>query len=486
MVAYQTSIIIEEKSGLPVYRQIANGMISLIQQGKLKPGSFVPGTRQLAVALNVHRNTVINAYNELLAQNWIEALPRKGYRVLPDLVVRKPRSFKPGANYAGHNFDTIASENVLCHLFNEAGVNDIVVNDGLPDINLMPFDEMMKGYRKIIKSLHRGSANTFQSLGENKHLQRATCTFLNDLRGLYVTPDQMLITRGAQMAIYIAANVLVNRGDHIVLTDPNYLIADEVFKQLGAVIHRIPIDDNGPDVNLLAQLLQTTDIKLLYLAPHYHHPTTVTMSLDRRIKLHELLNEFKFWLIEDDCDYDFQFKNYPVVPLASGQHQGRIIYIGSFTKLLSPQFRVSYLVGPKDFIKKAMSYRRIIDTDGDVLLEESLAAMISTGELIRHINKSNKLYRFRCELACRLIRESLGHAVQFKQPTGGFAIWLKFSADNPLSEIIPKAAAAGLFLTGSAYYLGEDKKHNGIRFGFASLSENELYKAVDILKQIIV
>jgi len=488
MLPYQTLVVIEEKSDLSVYRQIANSLISLIQQGKIAPGTFLPGTRQMAGLIHVHRNTVTNAYNELLAQNWIETLPRKGYRVIPELPLVKPRSFRPATNYDESRYDNDFPR----HRLPQSGLPDIpshidriIVNDGLPDIDLMPFKEIMTEYRMLIKSPELKNILASGDNGGSANLKNATCRFLNNSRGLNITPDKIMLTRGAQMAIFIAVALLVRPGDEIVLSDPDYIMAGEIFKRAGAVIHRITADDDGINVDELDQLLSRKTIKLLYLVPHHHHPTTVTLSIGRRAKLLSLVNRFKFWIIEDDFDYDYQFKNKPIIPLASGWHGGKIIYIGSFTKLLAPSFRLGYLVGPVDLIKQAITYRRLIDTRGDVIMEEALAVLIDTGRLDRHIKRSNKIYESRCELACRLISESLGHAIQFKKPDGGLAIWLKFNERYPLAEIISKAAAAGLVLAGSAYHTGEDKKHNGIRFGFASLSEAELCKAVAILKQVI-
>ncbi|SDF76536.1 GntR family transcriptional regulator / MocR family aminotransferase [Mucilaginibacter pineti] len=487
MLPYQTLIIVEQKNGIPIYRQIANRLISLIQSGKILPASFLPGTREMAGIINVHRNTVIAAYNELVLQGWAEAIPKKGYRIIPDLPIIKPRSFHPEPNFIIAPEDDVSDyyDGTVAHSYQGAGIGEskIIVNDGFPDIDLAPYEEIMKEYRRFVQG---GSLKRLMSIrydGGTPSLRSSICTFLNQSRGLNVGPDSVLITRGAQMAIYLAISTLINPGDHMVVSNPSYFIADEIFRKKGAVLNRVGVDQDGIDVDQLEDILKDKPIKLLYIIPHHHHPTTVTMSAPRRIKLLNLIEKYRLWVIEDDYDYDFHYQNSPILPLASADHGGRIIYIGSFTKILAPSFRIGYMIGGKNIIRQASAYRRLIDLRGDTIMEGALSAMIDNGELNRHIKRCKKIYARRCDRAAELLKTELENIVDFQKPQGGMAIWLKFGLDYPLGKVMSRAAQQGLLLAGSAYFQGEHMTTNSVRFGFASLTDDELAEAVRILKR---
>jgi DNA-binding transcriptional MocR family regulator len=342
----------------------------------------------------------------------------------------------------------------------------------------------MREYRKQLQGVHLKRLMAVRDFGGTPNLKEATCSFLNDSRGLNISPDHILITRGGQMAIYIAASLILKPGDKVLVSDPSYFIADAVFTQMGAKLIRIPVDGEGMDVDAIEHTLKKTKVRMLYIIPHHHHPTTVTMSSARRVRLLQLIKQYQLPVIEDDYDYDFHYHNSPVLPLASADHGGNVIYIGSFTKLLAPSFRVGYMIAPANFITQAINLKRLIDLRGDTLMEESLANLINNGDLNRHIKRSNKIYSQRCDLICDMFNQQLGHAVNFKKPQGGMAIWLKFNEDYPLATVIAKAESAGLLLLGAAYYSGENEKINGLRFGFASLKEKEIQQVVDILSQI--
>ncbi|MEN0055078.1 MAG: PLP-dependent aminotransferase family protein [Mucilaginibacter sp.] len=488
MLPYQSLIVIEPNINVPIYRQIAGKLVALIQSGKIIPGAYLPGTREMAAITKVHRNTVINAYNELVFQGWAEAIPKKGYQIISELPVLKPRSYHPEVNFSNApGADDIYFDRSLEHYYPGAlsTVPKIIINDGFPDIDTVPFEEIMREYRNIMRAGTLKHMMSEHYDGGTPNLKNSACHFLNQTRGLHISPENIMITKGAQMAIYLASAILLKPGDHVVTCDPNYFMADEIFRRKGAIIHRVPEEHEGMDIQQLEDILKRVPVKLLYIIPHHHHPTTVTMSANRRMQLLNLVEKYQLWIIEDDYDYDFHYQNSPILPLASADHSGRIIYVGSFTKLLGPSFRMGYLIGGKALIKQANSYMRLIDLRGDSIMECALASLIDNGELSRHINRAKKLYSKRCDDAATLISNKLTHALAFHKPQGGMALWLKFKPEFPLNQVMDKAVQQGLYLAGSAYFQAEYKEVNGIRFGFASLTEAELTQAVDILEKIV-
>lgn len=483
MLPFKTLIQTDKSLKLPVYQQIANRLIGLIQEGILKPGLFLPGSRILALQLELHRKTVIAAYEELISQDWLVAVPRKGVMVAANLPVIRPRTFKGVVPSYGHEA-AFAFRSVATISLSEppSAVNmPLVINDGFPDARLAPLSDWVRECRSVIESPRYSKLLMYGNATGSEALRREMLIYLSNTRGLNIHIDHVMITRGAQMAIYLAAAMIIKKDDYVIVGSPNYFFADLCFEQLGARLLYVPVDEDGIDVDAVEKLCSTRKIKMLYLITHHHHPTTVTLSAARRMKLLEIIRKYKLPVIEDDYDYDFHYSSAPILPLASADHGGNVIYIGSFTKSLGLSIRIGFMIAPADFIAGAAALRRLMDLRGDNLSEQALANLLADGTIERHLKKSNKIYRERRDLLCHLLQTHLGNAVQFTIPSGGMAIWLRFSKKISLKKLSAKASELGLRITsGEQYHYGATSQ-NGIRFGFASLNNTELAEAVRIL-----
>ncbi|WP_207515427.1 PLP-dependent aminotransferase family protein [Longitalea luteola] len=481
MLPFKTLIKIDRSSTEAVFKQIASELVLLIQKGMLSPGMELPSARVLATVLGVHRKTIMAAYNDLIAEDWIISQERKGYRVSESLPILKPRTYgnKVRSSYTAKSqilFDKL--EHVP--LLTKASSNcKVTINDGFPDVNIFPFNE----YKRLLSQQTLKKASRSWNLDGSQFFKKVLTSFLNETRGLNIEDENLMVTRGAQMAIYIASSLIIKPGDKVLVTAPSYFLANAIFRQLGAQLITVPVDNDGADVDAIEDVLVNNHIKLLYIIPHHHHPTTVTLSSARRAKLLELIKRHKLSVIEDDYDYDFQYQYSPYVPLASGAHHGRIIYIGSLTKVLGSNFRLGYMISTPDFLHSAIKLKTLIDLRSDVLMEEIIAMLIQSGEFSRFITKANKLYGHRCNYAADLISAELNHVVEFIKPQGGMALWLKFNENYQLANVINKSAALGLQFSGRTYPKGQDLSYDAVRFGFASLNEQEIDFAVDALKR---
>jgi GntR family transcriptional regulator/MocR family aminotransferase len=283
------------------------------------------------------------------------------------------------------------------------------------------------------------------------------------------------------MGIYLATQILVKPGDELVVGEPGYFGANLTFRQLGAVINRVPVDSDGMDIDAVEALCRRKKIRVVYVIPHHHHPTTVTLTPERRIRLLELSLKFQFAIIEDDYDYDFHYASKPMMPMASLDRHGSVVYIGTLTKTLAPAFRVGFIAAPQKFIDAAANLRRFIDYPGDSLLENGIAELYRDGSIARHIKKAVKLYKERRDHFCALLDSELGNAVSFKVPDGGMSVWTKFrNAD--LTKLSKAAARMGLVISNGKEYNTYRHNYNSIRLGFASLNAEEQRRAVKILK----
>ncbi|HMI60277.1 MAG TPA: PLP-dependent aminotransferase family protein, partial [Puia sp.] len=222
-------------------------------------------------------------------------------------------------------------------------------------------------------------------------------------------------------------------------------------------------------------------VKMLYLIPHHHHPTTVTLSPERRMRLLEIAEEFNFAIVEDDYDYDFHYSSSPYLPLAASSHNNRVIYIGSFSKSLSSSIRIGFMVGPEDFIGQAIYLRRLIELRGDNNMEDALAALIRNGDVGRHLKKVNKIYEARRDRLCLLLDSKLGDVVSYSMPSGGIAVWASFGKKYPLKTVAEKAAKQGVYISNGQMYNTHNTVYNSVRMGFAGLTEAEMEEAIGIL-----
>lgn len=484
MLPYQTLITIDKKAAIPVYQQIANHLVTHIREGIIQPGASLPGSRELAKLLEVHRKTIVAAYEELNAQDWIETIPRKGVRVSTQLPEIKPRTFKAAANMPAYAGNTGFSFNVKIPLQSPApwyAKQTLVIDDGFPDVRLAPIDSLLREYRHIATGRLARRIMTSSDAAGTESLREVLVDYLSDTRGMNIQTGNVMITRGAQMAIYLAAALLIQPGDNVIVGEPNYFMANAIFKQLGAQLVPVPVDEQGIDTEQVEAVLKKKKIRMLYIIPHHHHPTTVSLSPERRMRLLEIIRKYKLAVLEDDYDYSFHYSSAPILPLACTNHDGCVIYIGSATKLLAPSIRIGFMVAPKPFIEQAAKWRKLIDIRGDNIMETALANLISSGDISRHIKKSNKIYHQRRDLLCEMIEEKLNGIVNFRKPAGGMAVWAQFNKRFPLSVIATKAAGMGLFMNDGSFFNNPKINYNATRFGFASLNESEMERVFDIL-----
>jgi len=481
------SLILLERSGTPVYLQIANKLMALIRQGMLKPGAALPSIRELAALLKVHRKTIVAAYAELSAQDWIETIPRKGILVAANLPEIKPRSFSQAAKPQGYSrsagfalpdFDLPSSGTA------SAGEHRLIINDGFPDARMAPVDLLFKQYKQLFQKILVQRRLIYGDPLGSINLRLAIVKFLQETRGLRLTENNVLITRGGQMAFYLAARLLLKPGSTVIVGEPNYLNANLLFQQCGAKLVHVPVDDCGIDVNKIEKLCKRKRPDLLYIIPHHHHPTTVTLSTQRRLQLLELIHRCNIPVIEDDYDYDFHYNSSPILPLASADHNGNVIYIGSITKLFASNFKLGYMIAPADLIAKAAALRRLIDIRGDNLMEEAFAALFKNGEMQRHIKKSVKLYHERRDLFFDLLQNELGDHIYIDKPSGGMAFWARFNKRLLLPRIAKQASAMGLYMSDGSFY-NVNHNYNALRIGFASLAEYEMKEITAILKKLV-
>lgn len=477
MFSYESIIVLDSSSKIPVYRQIAISIINAIRNGILKPGTHLPSSRDLAKMLSLHRKTVISSYDELNAQEWITIYPRRYVMVSENLPLLQPQKWNESKFESSYENDLVIPFRLVGNsIQQEKTVSEIIIDDGHPDVRLSPINDLLKTYRTLtsrkyaIKKAHIGTTQGTVKLREE------LVNYLSETRGLNISADNILITHGAQMSIFLSAQLLLNEKSSIIVGKPNYPIANQTFLQTGANLIEVNVDEEGIDTDKIEAICKKKKVNAVYVVPHHHYPTTVTLSVERRMKLLELSKRFSFVIIEDDYDYDYHYSSAPYLPLASANHNGNVIYIGSFSKILDPSIRMGFMVAPKNFIEQCTAFRKVIDVGGDGYMQNALATLIQEGELKRHLNKAKKIYHQRRDFLDGLLKKQLSKYISYSLPSGGISIWICLKKEYSVNKLQP---------TNELKIIRIDNELNAFRFGFASMNEDELILSVNALENLL-
>lgn len=485
MFPYKTSIKFDRKSNQALYLQLSNQIIQLIKNQTLVPNTKLPGSRTLAEQLHVHRKTIVACYDELLLQGWVESIPKKGTFVLRNLPVLDQQkldncmAFDMKKN-TGFPF---YKNSILSEKPPKKKDDFIYLNDGTSDGRLTPLDEIARTYRRICAKKNAFEHLSYGSTYGNNTLREVLVDYLNATRGLHITKENVLITRGSQMGNWLSSQLLLQKDDIVVVGNTNYESADSTFLNQQAKLERVLVDENGLVTDAIEKLCKRQQIKVVYVTSHHHHPTTVTLSAKRRIHLLNLAKQYNFAIIEDDYDYDFNYNHAPILPLASHDTNGNVIYIGSVCKTVAPVFRIGYLIASKEFVDEASKLRGIVDRQGDALLELTFADFIKSGDLDRHIRKVMKIYKQRRDLFCKLLKDELGSFFQFEIPKGGMAVWAKLNSKYSWENFSEVARTHKLEIGDWQRYDSAKQAHNYIRIGFAAHNKEEIYELINRFKK---
>ncbi|MCA9572109.1 MAG: PLP-dependent aminotransferase family protein, partial [Myxococcales bacterium] len=362
---------------------LAEAVVADIRRGRLAPGECLPGTRQLGGWVGLHRNTVVRAYADLRAQGWVETRPGGGTFVLAAPV--GPSRAESTVGTAGF---TLPTARVAGREPREARFRLVA---GQPDLRLLPLDALGRALRRVL----RGRGRRLVDYGDPAGLprfRRSLAAWLEATRGLPGGPEDVVVTRGAQQALFLAAQVLFRPGDRVGVEALGYGPAWDALRLAGAVPVPLPIDEDGLVVDEVAA---RPDLKGVYVTPHHQYPTGALLSATRREQLLALARDRRFPILEDDYDHELHWEGRPLVPLAGRDRHGVVVYIGTLSKAFAPGLRIGWLRGPRPFLARVADVRRAVDRQGDAPLEAALAELLDDGEIGRHVRRMRRVYEER-------------------------------------------------------------------------------------------
>lgn len=455
-----------------VYLQIADTFITDIRSGRLKAGDALPGSRNLALMLKINRNTVVEAYQVLINEEWVISRERKGIFVSEKL---------PALQEKLNNRNPETEERLLA-------LNKPIINfdDGHPDSKIAPVTELARAYRQIFNRKARWQMMGYGNDHGDIEFRKTIAQMLNHQRGMHINEHEISITRGSQMAMFLTAQCLLKAGDGVIVENPGYQPAWKAFEYAGAELLPAATDGEGIVIEDIKRLLtQHKNVKALYITPHRQYPTTVTLSLARRLELIELSNQYGITIIEDDYDNEFHFGYRPILPISSFNELHSYVYIGTLSKVVAPALRIGYLAAkdPK-LIQKIGDLRKIIDVQGDVIMEQAVLQLIKDGAVKKHIKKATVHYKNKRDFVFSLLEKHLKDIADFTLPEGGLAFW-----------IVPKKnldwdTATALLIEKSIYIIhpkqySYDRIINGFRLSYGSLSEEQLEESIQTISEVL-
>ena len=476
---------LEEATGQASYRKIAEGLVNAILEGRLPPGTLLPGTREMAQLLNVNRKTVILAYEEVMTKGWLVSEPRRGTFVNAQLTPKQLPSVTqpsfapqllapPQAPYFTHNAQVVALEHRHGALF---------FDNGTSDHRLLPQAVLHRYYRHALRNSFASNTVRYGSEGTGYHLRCALAEMLRNNRGLTVTAENICLTQGTQMSLYLSASLLLKPGDVVLVERLSYPPAWEIFRQLGAQLVTVDIDDEGCRTDQVERLCREHKVRMIYLTPHHQFPTTVSLHAARRQHLLALAAQHDFCIIEEDYDHEFHFNGRPYLPLASEPSQRHVIYIGSLSKTLGSTFRCSYVVAPAQVIEVLHRNAALMLGDADAVAQRMLADLINDGELKKHVRRVSKEYRARRSVLQDCLDQAFGARIQVREPEGGLALWVRFEEEIDVDKLASAALDHGVVVRSGRQFSPNDQPVNALRLGFASLDRDEIQQATRRLAQ---
>lgn len=452
-----TDLALDGASPVPLYRQIYSRIAAAVLDGSLPPRSRLPSARSLAAQLGIARGTVEAAYQLLAGEGYLVTRGAAGTLVDPALE-RQPT--KPGRATRLINAGVAqATESATISA-------PALLTMGLPALDAFPY----KTWARLVAHQARALGCTglaYQPAGGYEPLRVQIARYLAVARGVACLPSQVFITSGYQGALGLISRCLMRAGDTVWLEDPAYPLGRDALRLAGARLVGVPVDREGFDV---AQALANAPAaQLAIVTPTHQFPFGVTLTLARRMALLQWASAAQAWVVEDDYDSEFRYRGKPLPALKSLDRRGRVLFVGTFSKVLAPGLRVGYLVVPASLVGRFVDAAKLLQPPPAVLIQAAIAAFLEQGFLARHIRRMRALYAARRAALSDALREHLGAAAVIDLQRGGMHIVARLSATMDDTALISHLAKLGIAPTPLSICGVEAPYSPGLLIGFTNV-----------------
>lgn len=458
---------LDPHSKTPLYEQLYRAVRADIMSGTLAGGTRLPSKRQLAANLRVSQITVETAYGQLLAEGYIVSEPRRGYFVQKQLAA--PAQAQAPKAAAPHPHTAPADD---CKY-------DFRTN--IVDTGCFPFATWARLSRSVLSEYSDRLLRATDPCGAAE-LRGQIARYLYDFRGINISPDNILVGAGSEYLMHLVIQLL-GRDRVYALENPGYRKLYQIFSDNGAAVRPLPLDKSG----LRADALAASDASVVYLTPSHHFPLGTVMPAARRMEILRWASAAPGrYIIEDDYDSEFRYASRPIPALGELDHAGRVVYVNTFAKSLSPSLRIGYLVLPDALMARYHERFSLYSSTVPSFDQHTLAAFMRTGGFERHISRSRKVYQARRDaLMAALDRELADLPHEVSRSEAGLHLLLHMRNGMLERELIERASAAGVRVYGlSAYYTPPVKPPKAtIVLGYAGLTEQQINEAAALLRQ---
>ena len=484
---FPTPLAIDAGSTVPLHRQIYQWFQTAIVEGFLTPGQTVLSTRELAVQLGVSRAPVLAAFEQLAAEGYFVAVVGAGTKVAwpaeefplgkslrrvgPVAVDASPPIHQPSARAARlkeHDAPWLAHPGAF--------------RTSLPALDRFP----AQVWGALVARHSRSTSLAMLGYGDPmgyKPLREAIAAYLGTARGVRCTPENVIVVAGSQQGLQIAAHTLLDAGDRILMEDPGYPGARSAFTSVRLEVVSTPIDADGMNVTAAPRGFRSA--RAAYVTPSHQYPLGIGMSTTRRIELLRWADAENAWIIEDDYDGEFRFGTAPAASLQGIDASGRVIYVGTFSKVMYPALRVGYLVVPEGLVPAFVAVRAAMDIAPPTMIQAALADFISEGHFSRHLRRMRMLYGRTRERLVLHLQELLGAGIEIEGIEAGMHVTLLLPPDVNDVEIAGRAAAAGISVTPLSTCAIVSGGRPGLVLGYGNVDLASVEPAVRILAKII-
>ena len=479
-------IALDANKGSPIYRQLYDWFQRAIASGQLKAGQRVPSTRTLATDLNISRIPVLNAFEQLQAEGYLQAFVGAGTRVASSIpqetigpVMGKIRrsAQKKGTRMISQSgaAGKIAAKQPWLNILGAFRV-------GLPALDHFPIDI----WSRLVARNARKSAKDTMAYGHPMGyapFREAVAEYVGTVRAVRCDPAQVMIVAGSQEALQISARGLLNPGEPVWMEEPGYLGARQAFTMAGVRLISVPVDNEG--LNVEQGIRRCPRARAVYVTPSHQYPLGTTMSAARRMQLLSWASRSGAWIIEDDYDSEYRFEISPIASLQGLDSDARVIYVGTFSKVLFPSLRLGYLIIPPDLVPAFSAARGASEIFSPTLFQAVLTDFIKEGHFARHVRRMRALYAERRTVLVEAIHEQIGGALEIVSAEAGMHLVGLLRLGIKDTDIAQNAARTGVSIMPLSICYLKRPLRGGLVLGYGGTNAHQIHDGVHKLKMCL-
>jgi len=479
-----TSLQLDRESHVPMFQQLYQAIRQAVLSRGLLPGARLPSTRTLAKELEISRNTVVMAYEQLLSEGYVEGQIGSGSyisRFLPDELLAGRLETEKLQAEPGHEIK-YRPKRYLAHapmkIWKGRGGLPRAFRFGVPALDHFPYSTWNRILNKYWRSEPQALLN-YGRIAGYRPLCEALAMYLQIARGVRCEPEQIIIVSGSQQGLDLTCKVLLNPSDTVWMEDPGYHGARAPFLAAGAKIIPVPLDEEGLDVTRAEEL--SPQARLAFVTPSHQFPLGMTMSLTRRLRLLEWASRVGAWIIEDDYDSEFRYSGRPLAALQGLDHDGRVIYIGTFSKVLFPSLRLGYLVVPPNLVDDFTAARAMSDQHSSLIEQAVVTDLLTEGHFSRHIRNMRALYQERQQAVIKAVDKYLGPRLDVHPDNAGMHLVGWLSKDMNDETVAQEAVTHGVDVLPLSVFGSNPLPRPGLLLGYAAINEAQIQEGIERL-----